>query len=51
MFWIGLTLGSLAVLMVQHLSGGAWGMVGRRVWEAATKNAAADGDPVHPDLR
>jgi hypothetical protein len=37
-FWTGITVGSLAVLMIHHLSGGAWGMVGRRVWEAATKN-------------
>jgi hypothetical protein len=37
-FWMGLTMGSLAVLMVHHLSGGAWGMAGRRVWEAAAKN-------------
>jgi hypothetical protein len=38
LFWMGITLGSLGVLMVHHLSGGAWGMAGRRVWEAATKN-------------
>ncbi len=37
-FWMGITLGSLAVLMIHHLTGGAWGMVGRRVWEAATRN-------------
>lgn len=37
-FWTGITVGSLAVLMIHHLSGGAWGMVGRRVWEAATRN-------------
>jgi hypothetical protein len=36
-FWIGLTLGSLAVLMVQYLSGGAWGLVSRRVLEASTR--------------
>jgi hypothetical protein len=36
-FWIGLTIGSMAVLMVQYLSGGAWGLVGRRVFEAATR--------------
>src|SRR6188508_3449262 len=36
-FWIGITLGSLGVLMVHHLSGGAWGMVSRRVWEASAK--------------
>jgi len=37
-FWIGITIGSLAVLMVQHLSGGAWTMVSRRVLEAASRN-------------
>jgi hypothetical protein len=37
MFCLGLTLGSLALLMLQHLSGGQWGMVGRRVFEAATR--------------
>jgi hypothetical protein len=36
-FWIGLTIGSMAVLMVQYLSGGAWGLVGRRIFEAATR--------------
>ena len=24
-FWFGVSLGSLALLMVQHLTGGAWG--------------------------
>jgi hypothetical protein len=37
-FWLGLTLGPLAVLMIQHLTGGAWAMVSRRVLEAATRN-------------
>jgi hypothetical protein len=36
-FWIGLTIGSMAVLMVQYLSGGAWGLVGRRIFEAGTR--------------
>jgi hypothetical protein len=36
-FWIGITLGSLALLMLQHLTGGAWGLVLRRVLEAATR--------------
>jgi hypothetical protein len=27
----------MAVLMVQYLSGGAWGLVGRRIFEAATR--------------
>jgi hypothetical protein len=36
-FWIGITLGSLALLMLQHLTGGAWGVIIRRVLEAATR--------------
>jgi hypothetical protein len=36
-FWIGITLGSLAVLMIQYLSGGRWGLVSRRVLEASTR--------------
>lgn len=36
-FWIGITLGSLALLMLQHLTGGAWGLIIRRVLEAATR--------------
>lgn len=35
-FWVGLSVGSLALLMLQHLSGGGWGMVIRRPLEAAT---------------
>jgi len=37
-FWVGVTVGSLAVLMIQYLSGGAWGLVARRVLEASTRN-------------
>ena len=36
-FWMGVVLGSLALLMVQHLSGGAWGIVLRRPLEAAVR--------------
>jgi hypothetical protein len=36
-FWLGITMGSLALLMVQYLSGGAWGMVTRRIFEASTR--------------
>ena len=32
--WLGIGLGSLALLMVQHLTGGAWGMMTRRIFEA-----------------
>ena len=37
-FCLGLTLGSLALLMLQHLSGGQWGMVSRRIFEAGSRN-------------
>jgi len=36
-FWTGITVGSLALLMLQHLTGGAWGLVIRRVLEASTR--------------
>jgi hypothetical protein len=36
-FWMGIALGSMALLMVQHLTGGAWGVVIRRPLEAATR--------------
>ena len=36
--WVfGMVLGSMALLMVQHLSGGAWGVVIRRPLEAAVR--------------
>lgn len=36
-FWIGIALGCLAILMLQHLSGGGWGLVIRRVLESGTR--------------
>ncbi|MFN2491494.1 MAG: hypothetical protein ABR501_01245 [Pyrinomonadaceae bacterium] len=36
-FWMGISAGSLALLMLQHLTGGGWGLVIRRVLEAATR--------------
>jgi hypothetical protein len=38
MFWLGLTTGSLVLLMLQYTSGGNWGRLGRRIWEAAAGN-------------
>ncbi len=35
MFWTGITLGSIAVLMLYHLTGGAWGYLIRRPLESA----------------
>jgi hypothetical protein len=37
MFWLGLSLGCMALLMVQHLSGGLWGLSIRRILEASSK--------------
>ena len=36
-FWTGITVGSLALLMLQHLTDGAWGLIIRRVLEASTR--------------
>jgi hypothetical protein len=38
LFCLGLTLGSLGLLMLQHMSGGQWGLVSRRVFEAGSRN-------------
>lgn len=37
LFWIALTLGCLGIMMIQHLSGGSWGLMIRRTLEAATR--------------
>lgn len=36
-FWLGIALGSLAVVMLQYLTGGAWGLVLRRLLESCTR--------------
>ena len=35
--WLGVTLGSMAILMIRHLTGGGWGMVIRRIMGAAMR--------------
>jgi len=37
LFWIGIALGSLALLMLHHLVGGRWGFVIQRLLESATR--------------
>jgi hypothetical protein len=37
LFYLGLTLGCLALVMLQYLTGGSWGIVIRRITEAATR--------------
>ncbi len=34
-YWVGVSIGCLALMMIHHLTGGAWGVVIRRVLEAA----------------
>lgn len=36
-FWGGIGIGSLGLLMLQYLTGGAWGVVGRRFFEAGAR--------------
>ena len=37
LFFLGLGLGSMAILMLQYITGGAWGAVIRRLLESATR--------------
>lgn len=37
LFILSFALGSLSLLMMQHLSGGQWGLVGRRIFEAGCR--------------
>src|SRR5258706_2976425 len=37
LFWLGIPLGSCAILMLQHLAGGGWGLVLRRPLETAAR--------------
>src|SRR5580658_2289825 len=36
-FWVGLSVGCMAWLMIQYLTGGAWGVMIRRVCESSVK--------------
>jgi len=37
LFWLGIGVGCLSILMIQHLTGGMWGRVIRRILEAGTR--------------
>jgi hypothetical protein len=37
LFWSGVALGCLGILMLQHLTGGGWGVVIRRLLESGTR--------------
>ncbi len=36
-FWGGISIGSLGILILQYLTGGAWGIVIRRIVEAGSR--------------
>ncbi|MEX2175561.1 MAG: hypothetical protein WD872_14455 [Pirellulaceae bacterium] len=38
LFWLGISLGSLAIAMLHHLTGGGWGLPIRRILEASYGN-------------
>jgi hypothetical protein len=37
LFWVGIPLGCLGILMLQHLTGGQWGFIIRRPLESSTR--------------
>src|SRR5262249_22331345 len=37
LFWVGAALGCLALLMIQHVTGGAWGVAIRRLLESGAR--------------
>jgi hypothetical protein len=37
LLWSGVALGCLALLMLHHMSRGAWGLMVRRIWEAVAR--------------
>src|SRR5258708_29356483 len=37
MCWLGVALGSMAIIMIRHLTGGGWGIVIRRIQGAAMR--------------
>src|ERR1700761_1903671 len=37
MCWLGVSLGSMAIVMIRHLTGGGWGTVIRRILGAAMR--------------
>jgi hypothetical protein len=43
LFWVGIGVGSLGLAMLNHLTGGLWGLVPRRFHEAAARTLPAMG--------
>jgi hypothetical protein len=43
LFWVGMGVGCLGLAMLNHLTGGLWGLVPRRLHEAAARTLPAMG--------
>ncbi len=41
LFWMGIAMGGLGTMMLSHMTGGAWGLMIRRVFEAGTRTLPA----------
>lgn len=41
LYWLGIALGSLALVMIHHLTTGSWGFPARRILEAASRTLPA----------
>ncbi len=39
LFWLGIALGALGIVMLQYLTAGAWGIMTRRTLESATRTS------------
>jgi len=50
LFWNGMTLGCFGLLMIQYMTGGAWGMMLRRTLEAGTRTWMLSGLLILPIL-
>jgi len=48
-FWNGMALGCLVLVMIQYMTGGAWGMMARRTFEQVARTSV-DGRSRDPDL-
>ncbi len=40
-FWLGVALGCMAIVMIQHVTGGAWGLAIRRILESGMRTIPA----------
>ena len=49
LFWLGLTLGCMGIVMLQYLTAGAWGIMTRRDARIGQPDSSVVRASVHPD--